>query len=126
MREIKFRVFDKEEKQFIYAEPVYGFFPSLSMEDEEELSKKHKISRYGDIQQFTGLLDKQGKEIYEGDIVKYNQMSKGIKPKQWSIPVEIIWNSKKASFDFKDSYNGLIYVDYEVVGNIYEDAKKLK
>jgi uncharacterized phage protein (TIGR01671 family) len=78
------------------------------------------------LMQYTGLKDKNGKEIYEGDLVLYRKSADGF-VKRWSEkPVEIIWNEKKAGFDFKGSFNGLIYSEYEVVGNIKENKDLVK
>lgn len=61
MREIKFRVWDKEDKTFYY-------------QNEQKLGSffDHTVYPIGDniVQQFTGLKDKEGKDVYEGDIIE--------------------------------------------------------
>lgn len=74
-----------------------------------------------EIMQFTGLHDKNGKEIYEGDIVHHYDGGK---------PYEMKWNKTLASFRLggftvavMDDYKkGILF---EVIGSIYENPELL-
>lgn len=76
-------------------------------------------NEFYEIMQYTGLKDKNGKEIYEGDIVKH---SNGIK--------NVYWSESSASFqmDLSDFVLDQEIGDYnsvEVIGNIYENPELL-
>lgn len=73
MREIKFRAWNKTVKQFTY----FGDDePSIEYNADDRWGMYLKatnsvyLSAYEEPQQYTGLKDKNGKEIYEGDIAK--------------------------------------------------------
>lgn len=70
-----------------------------------------------EVMQFTGLLDKNGKEIYEGDLLSY----------MGNEPQEVIFH--KGTFCHKVS-DGLYHIfgesDWEIIGNIYENKELLK
>lgn len=92
MKTIKFRAYDKEKGMLHYE----GIFNSPNLFDNSNLM------------QFTGLLDKNGNEIYEGDIIKTLMSGKDSE----SMVVE--WKH--------DGYMGLMHPEKRiVVGNIYEN-----
>ncbi len=104
-REIKFRAYDFLDKRMVYA---------------KDLGEAHYIQRlkttdgYGDkigrfpkgLMQFTGLKDKNGKEIYEGDIV-FNGA--------FNIVVEMLEGYYSIAAFKTDTV-------LEVIGNIYENG----
>lgn len=76
-------------------------------------------AKYVTLMQFTGLKDKNGREIYEGDYMGFNGL----------IFYQIAWNEKDACFDLLNT-NGTLSADfdfcsYEVLGNIYENSELL-
>ena len=84
------------------------------------------------LMQYTGLKDKKGKEIYEGDLVA-SDMDIG---NDTNAKFEIIWSSQNACFSFRSKYDEseTIFKNYifkgnwktfEVIGNIYENKELL-
>ena len=104
MRTIKFRIFDSEIKKYI------DISASAIMLDELNNLKPNLK-----IEQFTGLHDKNGKEIYEGDIV-----TDGVGK------YKIIYDLKLAGYQpyciFRDEPENYC----EVIGNIYENPYLVK
>ena len=123
-REFKFRAWDKENRQMIPVDMEYatGFFYS-------------NVDQY-EIMQFTGILDKNDKEIFEGDIVKFTRNTGNwlmqSKPNLMTTTHEVIWNQECCNLGLKNPGNiqklrelkGR-YV-YEIIGNIYENQELLK
>ena len=105
MREIKFRAWDKDLKKL--TEPFY-VGSQISMICEPEM-------------QYTGLKDKNGKEIYEGDILRDDRVD------EYNL-YEIKWNEYGTYADgLEDEIWEDVANDYlEVIGNIYENPELLK
>lgn len=69
MREIKFRVWDKYAKEMVFAKTIdFGINGAECIVDSSGIIGE--VSSEWDLEQFTGLYDKNGQEIYESDVVK--------------------------------------------------------
>ena len=138
MRPIKFRAWDGKKM----VEPGYitpsGWFENFRGLEDGDRSE-------GPLMQFTGLLDSQGVEIWEGDIVRWDDASKG---RYWRV-AEVVWHEVGAwcyrtipgsctgaltsySVDFK--MGSFIYTPdsskygnfLEVLGNVRQNPELLK
>ena len=120
MREIKFRVWCVDEEEFDY-EIVAGNILSAIHGSDDPLSAEEEKSFI--LQQFTGLKDKNGKEIYEGDYIKNSD----------GLIMSVKWNQARccfaASVSTEDGWLNLLkdlIKDFEVVGNVFETPELLK
>ena len=101
-RVIKFRVWEKDLEQMLNWE-VLERFQNL---------QSYLHSEFHEVMQFTGLHDKNGKEIYEGDIVQYDLYTDKIVFKHGGFQGERLIMTNWAAC--------------EVIGNIYENPELLK
>lgn len=102
-REIKFRAWDSLRKEMIY-----------NFEGTVDWEFKHNY----EIMQFTGLKDKNGTEIYEGDICLFENLS----------PKKIVIKYDLGKFNVADFViNSWLYENQRgaVLGNIYENPELL-
>ena len=131
-REIKFRAYLKEEKKMVIVETIDFTDKSMQYLEKNEIIDAYllRTTFLEDIElmQYTGQKDKNGKEIYEGDILKYNFPYDG-RLKHVS-PVKFL--ETEASFGIKDIYGNEIPLyritanNYsEVIRNIYENKELL-
>lgn len=132
-RQIKFKVYVEsilpEETGVYEPEFISGFSPTLGIDKvyTKDFKFKSDTCKFT-LLQFTGLFDKNGVEIYEGDIVKH---------KLWKIPVVVYWEygsfmAKSVTGELgKKSYtDGSLYdmqlPKCEIIGNIHENSEKIK
>ncbi len=132
MREVKFRAYI--EKNVIEGQPA-RMYPII----EYKWGIDHNLDRvtvlmpndikwyelkteYCEIMQFTGLHDKNGREIYEGDMVEFHRSLTREK-----VMISIVFNEDTASFAMRglEKWDCAFLKDYqpsefEVIGNIYE------
>ena len=110
MREIKFRVW-------------FSFMKSMDMDPvmdgwiNDEFEFMEAEGRFP--MQYTGLKDKNGREIFEGDVIKWGEGEEG----------EVRWIGLNAAFNVMMFSGGwLLFVPpvCEVIGNIYENPELVK
>lgn len=129
MREIKFRVWCKENEQFIQFNKM-GFLEDGSLWYVQEVDENEppyfENQNNWELMQYTGLKDKNGIEIYEGDIVKT------IKGNVQVVEFLTAYNSKDnktmvSQFGLKGD-KGYYFFDVtdEVIGNICENPELLE
>ncbi|XOS93835.1 YopX family protein [Brevibacillus laterosporus] len=111
MREIKFRAWDKEDKYMLD-------WVLIKLDVEYSINQLLEMNRF-EMMQFTGLHDKNGMEIYEGDIVlgRSEPATGTVEFSYGSIIVD--WHGPDID-DLRDYHEFL-----EVIGNIYENPELL-
>ena len=121
-REIKFRVWDKFQKKFL---DHSCYFNSKDFNEFTAFDRYFECDEEGCIvQQYTGLKDKNGREIYEGDIIQLENAP---------YKYEVVWNkwcwgidSKGIVTDFIQSFTIAVEERCIVIGNILENPDLLK
>lgn len=109
MREIKFRAWSNQYK--IWWEVV-----TINFSTQEVLLPDGEWYHYDILFQFTGLLDKRGEEIYEGDVIEWE--SSGEKSR-------MVMEVKRDKLGCQVRTIPYINATSEVIGNIYENPELL-
>ena len=160
MRPMKFRGWNEKNKKWLYGDYVTGVYidpeynsPSVShfISTKEGDDPKNPVTLFqGDynvrvleveedtVGQYTGLCDKNGTEIYEGDIIRYEEHEGYLLE---SFIAEVVFENGAFGYRRKNSMLGGIevfepfcehdclkedFLDYvEVVGDVYDDKKWL-
>lgn len=135
MREIKFRAWYPEKKLlFTWQEILIDNIGVFLMRSDGEPETDYSLTPSAILMQFTGLLDKNGTEIYEGDVVKTDSVNiqSGTDCNPYLRVVR--FNQEEARFDFYqiDGEKQLagqtlcknnLEKRWEVIGNIYENPE---
>lgn len=112
-REIKFRVYDEDLKRMKYLNSPHDFICF----DEEGNGYYENMQTgpgewFSDLMQYTGLKDKNGIEIYEGDLILIGEKRE---------KVEVIFKNGVFGYLYYYDCVPFQYQSPEVIGNIYEN-----
>ena len=128
MREIMFRGKRTDGKGWMYG--YYSFNPTTNIHwirtprttywDEDMIAPST-------VGQYTGLKDKNGKRIFEGDICRNTRTGEIVSVKWHGTMAGYVWNKRRADgflFDFGELFRACD--KYEVIGNIHDNPEMLK
>ena len=131
MRDIKFRLFDIEDRKMkdkVFSKDLEAFSLTYCLKNKDEYV----------VMQYTGIKDKNGKEVYEGDIMgqcfdDYKDSICEVKYEDGMLILENIKNKYKRPCNINDGFGWSKLSNYtgykngfEVIGNIYENKELLE
>lgn len=124
----KFRVWDLQDKKFYYSDKGYQGHYVLSLDGKFTNLQNGVGGSEVIVQQYIRLQDSTGKDIYEGDIVKFDDSEHNEQPARGIA--EVIFTTDFSLVDapcyglwFKNGFHKNMLGDIEVIGNIFEDWK---
>ena len=117
MRDLRFRAWDKEFGEMLQVGQI-TFAPNCDRFEQAYLMDEHNDIHYLDdveIMQYTGLEDKHGTPIYEGDIVNHPDLGKK--------EVEFVGGAFVLKGDGINFTGKLLFSECEIIGNKWEGCK---
>jgi hypothetical protein len=124
MREIRFRAWDKQRKEYLSGGEVFlaiqpGKHPR-NIVYLDNIKDPDMFKDRFDLEQFTGLRDKGGREIYEGDIAKDPDGKTHV----------VKWQCYSAAWEFYGKLGSSLFVMrypdmFEIIGNVHDNPELL-
>lgn len=134
MNNLKFRAWDKANKEMLKIDVIDFFLKGIRALEHKDNSFFMKFSDV-EIMQSTGFRDKNGVEIFEGDIINSGYLFKGSPFEEEDEYEEekgvVTFFNCGFNIEFKNHINLFIDIilsceDLEVIGNIYENKELLE
>lgn len=123
MCNLKFRVWSKPSKKFLGEEAYF----MIAINDKDGLNRPPYI-----LEQYTDRIDKNGKEIYEGDIIQ-EELDFSVDSIDGTFRYKVVWDEETLCWSLDHIGNESIHEDLwecnssvEVIGNIHENPDLLK
>ena len=112
-REIKFRVYDKDLKKMRYLNNSHDFICFGEKGNGHYHNMQTGLGEwFSDLMQYTGVKDKNGVEIYEGDLILIGEKRR---------KVEVIFKGGSLGYLYNGFFVPFQNQSPEVIGNIYEN-----
>lgn len=130
-RTIKFRAWDGENMH--YQDEIYFLFGRWNSDKNNEAGfwaayrigeddiPDFEAEENTSLMQFTGLLDKNGKEVYEGDVVVWKNLDTEVYYDIYYNEQDICWFARQLN-DIGETESYLDNMYMEVIGNIHENS----
>ena len=123
-REIKFRAWDKRQSLMLnhvdFNNCIVGFSNNGNFGIDAYIEHGTHEEQYSlELMQFTGLLDKNGREVFESDVLNWSSGAQGV----------VTWDNEECCFaaeNFDGSPGSWLTGMFEVIGNIYEHPELVK
>ena len=121
MKELKIKAWLKKEKKMVAIIGIdFNYEYIRYTEDDNLFNENYKTAEFKDIEllQFSGAKDKAGQELYEADVIKFND---GIDDIYGLISYDDEDGTYRVSYENITEHLSDLEEDFEIVGNIFEN-----
>ena len=121
MKELKIKAWLKKEKKMVSIIGIdFNYEYIRYTEDDNLFNSDYKVAEFKDIEllQFTGLKDNGGQELYEADVIKFND---GVDDIYGLISYDDEDGTYRVSYENITEHLSEREGDFEIVGNIFEN-----